>query len=67
MLRVKKRVVKLCSLDLNWGEGGRQSGRTNKESIQRALIFTKDILSKTAWLVKSGTTMMANSNNDLVY
>ena len=48
MLRVKKKVVTLCSLDKNRGGRGRQQKRRNKASIQQVSTFTKDILSKTA-------------------
>ena len=40
-------------------EGGDNKNEETLASIQPAPIFTKDMLSKTAWLVKSATAMMA--------
>ena len=40
-------------------EEGDNKNEETLASIRRASIFTKDMLSKTAWLVKSATAMMA--------
>ena len=55
-------VVMLCFVDKGIGE--RKQKRRDKANIQWALIFIKDILSETAWLVKSAAAMTINSNND---